>query len=55
MTYREIIYMVNDLCKQLSDDTMLNEDHILFLLNKYRGTLLYQYTKQKMLVPHENY
>lgn len=55
MTYREIIYIVNDLCKQFSDDTNLTEDHILFLLNKYRGTLLNQYSKQKMLVPHENY
>lgn len=55
MTYREIIYIVTDLCKQFSDDTTLTEDHVLFLLNKYRGTLLYQYSKQKMLVPHENY
>lgn len=55
MTYREMIYIVNDLCKQFSDDTNINEDHILFLLNKYRGALLQQYNKQKMVVPHENY
>lgn len=55
MTYREVIYMVNDLCKQFSDDTSFTEDHILFLINKYRGALLQQYLSVKKQVPHSNY
>lgn len=55
MKYKEIIYIVNDLCKQFSDDTTLNEDHILFLLKKYRGALLQQYLKIKTNVPNSNY
>ena len=55
MTYREVIYMVNDLCKQFSDDASFTEDHILFLINKYRGALLQQYLSVKKQVPHSNY
>lgn len=55
MKYKEIIYIVNDLCKQFSDDTTLNEDHILFLLKKYRGALLQQYLKVKTQIPLSNY
>lgn len=55
MTYREVIYMVNDLCKQFSDDASYTEDHILFLINKYRGALLQQYLSVKKQVPHSNY
>lgn len=55
MTYREVIYMVNDLCKQFSDDTSYTEDHILFLINKYRGSLLQQYLSVKKQIPHSNY
>lgn len=47
--------MINDLCKQLSDDSTYTEDHILFLINKYRGALLSQYLKLKNRVPHSNY
>ena len=55
MTYREVIYMVNDLCKQFSDDASFTEDHILFLINKYRGALLQQYLSIKKQIPHSNY
>lgn len=55
MTYREVIYMVNDLCKQFSDDSSYTEDHILFLINKYRGALLQQYAQIKKQAPHSNY
>lgn len=41
-TYRELIYIVSDLAKQLNDDTTINENHIAFLLNKYRMYLLKQ-------------
>lgn len=39
-TYREIIYLILDLVKGTSDDFSLNEHHISFLLNKYKGFLL---------------
>ena len=42
MTYREIIYMCLDALKITSDDAIFNEDHILFLVNKYRNLLLQQ-------------
>ena len=42
MTYREIVYMCLDALKVTSDDSTFNEDHILFLVNKYRSLLLQQ-------------
>lgn len=41
-TYRQMIYMVLDELKVLSDDSYYTEDHIMFLLNKYRSYLLKQ-------------
>lgn len=40
--YNELVFIVSDLAKTLSDDTIINENHILFLLNKYRTYLLKQ-------------
>lgn len=41
MTVREIIYMVLDLAKaSTSDDSFFTEDHVLFLLKKYRSFLI---------------
>ena len=42
MTYREIVYMCLDTLKITSDDSIFNEDHILFLINRYRSILLQQ-------------
>ena len=42
MTYREIIYLCLDALKLTSDDSIFNEDHILFLVNRYRSILLQQ-------------
>lgn len=39
-TYREAIYMILDLFKDKSDDSNFNEDHILYLLDKYRAYVL---------------
>ena len=39
-TYREAIYMILDLFKDRSDDSNFNEDHILYLLDKYRAFVL---------------
>ena len=47
MTYGELIYIVNDELRINSDDSLLNEDHILFVLNKNRAALLYQLFTQK--------
>ena len=41
MLVKEIVYMVLDLCKAYtSDDAFFNEDHVIFLLKKYRSFLI---------------
>lgn len=57
MTLREIIYMVMDELKLMSDDINFNEDHIRFLVNKYRIFLLNQaYIKgASTVIPEVNY
>ena len=40
MTYKEAVYMVMDLLHLMSDDAGYTEQHIIFLLNKYRIFLL---------------
>ena len=52
-TYRQITYLVLDELKQLSDDSTFNEEHIIFLLGKYRGAILkqtYKDVKKEILV-----
>lgn len=39
-TYRELVYMVLDEIKGLSDDFSFTEDHIIYLLEKYRAFIL---------------
>lgn len=39
-TFREAVYMVLDMLKQLSDDAYYTEEHIMFLLSKARAALL---------------
>ena len=46
MTLREIVYMIMDELKIMSDDSYFNEDHIKFLVNKYRVYLLNQTYKK---------
>lgn len=56
MTYREAIYMVLDEIKSISDDAIFNEDHVIFLLGKYRAFLLRQkYSDIKRPIPESNY
>ncbi len=55
MKYKEIIYIVNDLCKQFSDDSQITEDHILFLLKKYRSLVLQQYLDANKELTDANY
>lgn len=55
MKTREIIYMCLDLCKEFSDDSSFTEEHVLFLLNKYRALVLKQeYERQKKESSIEN-
>ena len=39
-TFREMVYMVNDMLKLASDDSFYTEEHIIFLLGKFRALLL---------------
>ena len=55
MTYSELVYMVLDELKLLSDDSYFNEDHIIFLADKYRVFLLKQrYSDIKKQIPDSN-
>lgn len=56
MTYRELVYMCLDEIKLASDDSYITEDHILFLISKYRAFLLRQkYDKTTLPVAESNY
>lgn len=57
MTYREIVYMVLDELKGMSDDFTFTEDHLIFLLGKLRSFLLKQryYADIKKTISESNY
>lgn len=55
MKVNEIVYYCLDAIKAFSDDCYVNEDHIRFLLGKYRGALLQQYHNIKKALPDSNY
>ena len=56
-TYREAIYMCLDLLKGISDDFTYTEEHLAYLLDKYRALLLKQAygNDPKKHVPYSNY
>lgn len=55
-TYKELVYLVLDELKLSSDDTYFTEEHVYFLLGKYRGFLLKQrYSDIKKDIPESNY
>lgn len=55
-TYRELVYLCLDELKLHSDDAVFTEDHVIFLLNKYRVFLLKQrYSDIKKQIPESNY
>ncbi len=56
-TYREAIYMCLDLLKGMSDDFTYTEDHVAYLLDKFRAFLLKQRygNDPKKHVPYSNY
>lgn len=56
MTWRELIYMINDELKLGSDDSSFNEEHIAFLVGKYRAFLLKQkYSDLRKTISDSNY
>ena len=55
-TLRELTYMVLDELKLSSDDSYFNEEHITFLINKYRAFSLKQVYKDiRRDIPESNY
>lgn len=55
-TYKEVIYMILDALKIQSDDSYFQEEHVLFLLDKYRALLLKQnYKDIKKEIPESNF
>ena len=55
-TYRELVYMCLDELKMISDDSHFQEEHVVFLLDKYRSLILKQkYEKEKKEMPESNY
>ena len=55
-TYKELVYLCLDELKLNADDALFTEEHIIFLLSKYRGFLLKQkYSDIKKQIPESNY
>lgn len=55
-TFREIVYMVNDQLKNISDDGYFTEEHIMFLVNKFRLFILKkEYENKSTAIPESNY
>lgn len=56
MTWRELVYMILDFTKQISDDSQFNEDHVMFLCSKYRNYILnQQYLTNKKTISEADY
>lgn len=55
-TWRELIYLVLDEVKMLSDDSIFNENHVKTLLSLYRAYILQsQYLNIKKVIPQGNF
>lgn len=54
MTLREIVYMISDELKLMSDDSSFNEEHIKFLVNKHRVLVLNQQYNKTLDTVHES-
>lgn len=55
-TYKELVYLCLDELKLHTDDAYFTEEHIIFLLNKYRVFILKQrYSDVKKHIPESNY
>lgn len=47
--YKELVYYILDSLKLVSDDSFMTEDHVIFLLGKYRYLLLKQKIEKEKL------
>lgn len=55
-TYRELVHMCLDILKIVSDDSLFQQEHVIFLLDKYRGLILKQrYSDIKKEIPESNF
>ena len=55
-TYRQLVYLVLDELKLMSDDSTYTEDHVISLLSTYRSFLWKQrYADVRKEIPLENY
>ena len=46
-TYRQLAYMIADFSKSIADDTIINIDHIIFLMSRYRTHLKQYFCKRQ--------
>src|SRR5574344_1110490 len=55
-TFRQLTYMVLDELKGISDDFTYTEDHVIYLLGKFRALLLKQrYSDLRKQIPESDY
>ena len=55
-TWREIVYMCIDELKLSSDDSFFTEDHLIYLISKFRAFILKQrYFDVKKFIPESNF
>lgn len=54
-TFRQLVYMVLDEVKGISDDFTFTEEHVIFLLGKYRNLYLQQAYAQNPNINEANY
>ena len=51
-TYRELVYIILDQIRATSDDSLYNDAHISYLIDKYRSMLLKQkYSDVRKRIP----
>ena len=55
-TYREVANMVLDILKLISDDSIFQIEHVIFLMDKFRAVVLKQrYSDVKKEIPESNF
>ena len=55
-TYRDVVYMILDELKLVSDDAVFTQEHVMWLAGKYRSMLLKQHYKDiKKDIPDSNF
>ena len=55
-SYREVAYMISDELHIVSDDSFITENHVIFLMDRYRSFLLKKnYSDIRKSIPESNY